>query len=335
MYKPKSYSGFLLALFCLICLGWLLPSSGQAFCNTVSGLSCMNLNGTRALLAHNQAGLNLLDLQEAKQPYWDSCFKTPGNVKDMANSRGYAYLADSKKGLLVLDVQDPLACKQVSSYSKFQHKIKLLSAWENLLLADLAREGLTVMDISNPAQPSKISTLQEPSLVKDMILVQGYAYLTDSNGNLHVFDLREPTQPAQTARLKIDKEPLKLGISQDKLYLTTQEGRMHILDISQPDTPDLLASVKIGNYSVAALAGESIYLVDQENYLRILDISDPSRPKKQAGFKLPRPALALCIKNNIAYLHLTQNQLWALDLQSLASGQQQIWILDLATLASK
>ncbi|MFO8031784.1 MAG: hypothetical protein R6U22_04505 [Desulfohalobiaceae bacterium] len=168
-----------------------------------------------------------------------------------------------------------------------------------------------------------------------MILVQGYAYIADSTGNLHVFDVREPTQPAHTAKLKIDKEPLKLGISQDKLYLTTQEGRMHILDISVPDTPSLLASVKIGIYSVAALAGEAIYLVDQENYLRILDISDPSRPKKQAGFKLPRPALALCIMNNIAYMHLTQNQLWVLDLQSLASGKQQIWILDLATLASK
>ncbi|MFW6401960.1 MAG: hypothetical protein ACOCY5_04805, partial [Desulfohalobiaceae bacterium] len=117
--------------------------------------------------------------------------------------------------------------------------------------------------------------------------------------------------------------------------LLAQKGRMHIMDISSPGSPKEVASVKIGKCSVAALAGESIYLVDHENSFRVLDISDPSRPRKQAGFKLPRQVLSICIQNDKAYLYLAQNQLWLLDLQTMASGDHEIHVLNLNNLASK
>ncbi|MGM0424633.1 MAG: LVIVD repeat-containing protein [Thermodesulfobacteriota bacterium] len=267
MYKIKFFPVCLTILFFLICWGWVLPGLSQAFCSSVSGLSCMHLQGTGALLAQNQSGLSLLGLQDPGKPSMQSCFKTPGSVKDMAYTQGYAYLADSEQGLLVIDVRDPLACKQVSSYGKLQDQVKQISAWGNLLLVDLARSGLSVMDISDPARPRMIVALEDPILIKDLLLAQGYAYIVGSNGSLHVFDLQDPAQPFRTALLPLQTSPLQLGIAQDRLYLTTRQGRMHILDISSPDSPREIASIKIGKCNVAALAGDYIYLVDQEKKL--------------------------------------------------------------------
>ncbi|MFW6217210.1 MAG: hypothetical protein ACOC3Y_05235, partial [Desulfohalobiaceae bacterium] len=68
---------FILAAFTsLLWADLVKPTPGLAFCTTVSGMSCMHLEGMQALLTQNQTGISFLDLHTPEQAIFKECVQT-------------------------------------------------------------------------------------------------------------------------------------------------------------------------------------------------------------------------------------------------------------------
>lgn len=62
-------------------------------------------------------------------------------------------------------------------------------------------QGLTVLDVSNPASPSTIQTIPAQSSVSDVAVYDNYLYAADGSG-IRVFDISNPSNPVFTRTIE-------------------------------------------------------------------------------------------------------------------------------------
>jgi hypothetical protein len=163
----------------------------------------------------------------------------------------------------------------------------------------LGREGLWVMDVSDPTHPIDVGF--NPMLEnKQVIIEDGYVYGIDAQG-LWVFDLLNPIAPEFIGYKEIPNVPMELSIAEGFAYVRDDHGILRIFDLANPtsiteigvyDPPgQILGQEIVGNVIFVlrglanenplpsfSISGEYIYVADLDGGLRVVDISDPRRP---------------------------------------------------------
>jgi len=163
----------------------------------------------------------------------------------------------------------------------------------------LGREGLWVMDVSDPTAPIDVGF--NPMLEnKQVIIEDGYVYGIDAQG-LWVFDLLNPIAPEFIGYKEIPNVPMELSIAEGFAYVRDKYGILRIFELANPtsiteigvyDPPGQILGREIyGNVIFVlrglanenplpsfSISGEYIYVADLDGGLRVVDISDPTRP---------------------------------------------------------
>ncbi|MFZ4509251.1 MAG: LVIVD repeat-containing protein, partial [Fimbriimonas sp.] len=112
--------------------------------------------------------------------------------------------------------------------------------------------GLHVVDVSDPAQPRKVSFLKTPPRYTpgyytdftDLIVSGGYAYAKLRNGvGSDIFDVRDPMKPTLVGNFP----SYLLAVSGQRAYVSSSEGRLQIFDFSDPTNPVLLGTESTGS----------------------------------------------------------------------------------------
>jgi hypothetical protein len=163
----------------------------------------------------------------------------------------------------------------------------------------LDREGLWVVDVSDPTHPIDVGFI--PMLEPQQVIVEGgYAIGVDAEG-FWVFDLINPIAPEFIRFKDTPDVPLELSINEGFAYVRDDHGLLRIFDLANPtsitevgvyDPPGQILSGEIYGNTIArlrglanntplpsfSLSGEYIYVADLDGGLRVIDISDPRRP---------------------------------------------------------
>jgi hypothetical protein len=96
----------------------------------------------------------------------------------------------------------------------------------------LGREGLWVMDVSDPTHPIDVGF--NPMLEnKQVIIEDGYVYGIDAQG-LWVFDLLNPIAPEFIGYKEIPNVPMELSIAEGFAYVRDDHGILRIFDLANP-----------------------------------------------------------------------------------------------------
>ncbi|MFA5187399.1 MAG: hypothetical protein WC551_13050, partial [Patescibacteria group bacterium] len=156
--------------------------------------------------------------------------------------------------------------------------------------------GLRIMNISNPASPSLVSSITGLSGNPQTIELQGnYAYLGHywSNGQLGVVDITNPATPylVKTIQMVGGYGLRTLRISGRYMYAADVGGTngLHIFDISDPRNPTVVTSTsRFGNISDIEVQGSYLYAIYSSGQtVRAIDISDPSNPVLKGTINTP------------------------------------------------
>ncbi|MCZ7568702.1 MAG: proprotein convertase P-domain-containing protein [Ardenticatenaceae bacterium] len=138
--------------------------------------------------------------------------------------------------------------------------INLALVGNRLYVADY-REGLRVLDVSDPTQPSEVGHFKEPYLHETGgVYVSGnYAYVNDYYSELRILDVADPAAIGEVGSYSFRGGFSAKGVPGVKgnyLYLpNASERKLQILDISDPTNPTG-AGVKdlaVGQYHTCAL----------------------------------------------------------------------------------
>ena len=176
----------------------------------------------------------------------------------------YLYLAVHEHGVEVVDISTPRQLRHVSE-TETTNAFALARVQDHLFVADGAG-GLSVLDISNPAEPHLLHTSPTTGLAIDVAVEGSYAYVAVGSSGMDVFDIRNPATPLFVTNYHVDGFTNRLTIANGRAYLANWET-VEVVDLSTPSQPHLVATQHAFERAMAiAAAGNTFYVGDWASF---------------------------------------------------------------------
>ena len=124
----------------------------------------------------------------------------------------------------------------------------------------------SILNISNPTSIKLVSHILLPSIVKEIAVSGGYAYLADAYGGLRVIDVNNPKNP-QEAVFFYTKHMYAIGVSVNDgyVYLACSFGGLRVIDVSDPKNPPEVGFFDTkSSVDGVSVSGGYAYLADEE-----------------------------------------------------------------------
>lgn len=254
--------------------------------------------GKRLFVAAGYAGLHIFRLHQGHLNYVSTSYDG-GYYRNLKIWNDRAYVADSKRGLVVLDIRGemPVTTWIQSSDGAGGVDVKAGKAY----IAGYDR-GLEIFDLPNPDSPSLLSTLRTPGYAWDVWAHGGYAYIADMNEGLTIVDVSTPSSPCHVATVTWASRYQNAEIVRgegDVVYVAAADRGLIAIDVSDPAHPvvasryrpfhlgaaeglavrDGMVYVAMGSSLEWKAQGETVWeIFTRENGLHIVDARDPYSP---------------------------------------------------------
>jgi len=174
-----------------------------------------------AYVAYCQSGVRVLDITDPSNPVYLSTFNTRGHPRDICARNGilcvadddggfvtidagdpyhpalldtlqmpnhtahlrihddFAYLIDTYSGLVIIDISDPSNVTRISStYVPGPYGC---DAFDNFAVVSRGGTGLRIYNISNPASPVLIDSINTYGVASEVLIKDGYVYVADES----------------------------------------------------------------------------------------------------------------------------------------------------------
>jgi len=232
----------------------------------------------------------------------------PDVVQDVEVAGGYAYVADGKGGLLIIDVSDPTSPQKLSFYDTPIGSAIGVAVWEHY--AYVAAHDyfapymgvLWIIDVRDPAFPQEVGSCDIPGYAWDVTVKGNYAYVTDETG-LRIIDVSDPTSPQELGFYDILEYALGVAVKGDYAYVAAHVGGLRIIDVSDPTSPQEIGSCDTpGNSRHVMVVGDYAYVADGFGGVRIIDVSDPFSPQEVSSCGTSGYAWNVVVMGNNAYV---------------------------------
>jgi len=217
--------------------------------------------------------LTIVDISYPVSPKIITSFqdlKLPRDLQDIEVRDKYAYIIENNwKSLIIVDISDIKKPKIISSVriskEKYGFTLKKIFLLENYCYIVCSR-GFTIIDISDPQNPKKLSFLSDRRLsgASDVVISKKYAYLITQNNVLAIIDISVPSAPS-IANL-LEDERFWLG---EKIYIvgeyayTIGRNTLTIIDVSDPALPKIITSIFDPKFEGA----EDLYVSGRYGYI--------------------------------------------------------------------
>jgi hypothetical protein len=248
-------------------------------------------------------GLHIIETADPAHPVELGHYQRtgPGYSNDVkiveANGKRYAVIADYPVD--VVDVTDPAAPMLVAHIAEEAHTV-FTEARGGKLYAYFGNYDAScpVFDITNPAAPVRLSRFRTTgSLVHDLSVENGIAYLNAWDAGMFAVDFTDPTMPHSLGRW-----PATPTHTSHSNWTTTVAGR-HIalhgeenygahLDVVDVDPASATFMQPFGSYKTRdwisihniMAFGDRGYVTHYQDGVRILDLADPTTPRLVAYY---------------------------------------------------
>lgn len=160
--------------------------------------------------------------------------------------------------------------------------------------------GLQILDVSDPAQPRRVSRyVSEFQFPQSRVAILGeYAYLTGAR--LEVINIRDPHHPTRVGVTDSGSGSVgAFAVSATHAYLASYgEGGVQILAISDPKEPRWVGTVPV-NAAALAVVGTHLYVATWERF-EVWGVATPSQPERVSTMPLNGRAQSLALAGNHA-----------------------------------
>lgn len=210
-------------------------------------------------VADETEGLEIYQLAASGRLAPVGTLKTTSPVHDVVVDGVYAYAAADTVGLWVVDVSNPLAPREVSSYMGPVHGYYGLSALRleydrgNIFMVGQTL-GLRVIRVSDPAQPREAGFLEADAagFPRYLSLDGSRAYTTGNLSGISVIDLSNPNEPVALGSYDFHSQwKHTRGIAGNKgyAYVGTELQGLRVVNMVKP-----LTAYEAGSFSELGFA---------------------------------------------------------------------------------
>lgn len=207
----------------------------------------ITIRGKLAYVANHVAGLTVVDIADPVRPCIVSKLNPHIDCDGLALWKNYAVLYGHWESRLVLvDIIDPAKPRQVGVY---QHDKGSFNQGEVIVDGGLAyctsNTGLVIVNITEPANPKLVKTVDIQGGIREVTVVDGYAFLAAGSNGIRVLDVSSPANPIEVGRC-----PGKRAQAFELAVLRAPQAQ----DAGQTPTPRPSAAVAPASYYLYAAA---------------------------------------------------------------------------------
>ncbi len=250
----------------------------------------MEYSDGHAILIYRDFGIHFIELKEHSQPRLVAEVPIPGMTMDLAVSKPgpglppHCYVIDNDSLLYVVDCDD-YSSPVIRSSIVVGGSPKAIAASEQFVFLALYREGVIIVDVSDPAEPVIVGSFGAEISPSD-IVVEGNLLFVDDDNRLLFLDYSDPCNPNLTATLDLLRDCRGLAVEGSLLYALSYSV-LTIIDFSNPLLPTIRSWIPLQSGAPPITVSESqvffsTALLDLEverNWIQIVDASDPDHPK--------------------------------------------------------
>lgn len=215
----------------------------------------------------------------------------------------YAYVANGRFGLQLLDVSNPRQTEAVQIPLSDQIKTIPGTAVDVSISRDRAYVaydggGVAILNTANPAAPELVGFLSLPQLQNRAagIFADGStAYLAAYNYGLQIIDATNTTAPFVIGKYSAPASVRNIAVQGDLAYTVDGERGLWIFAVADPKVPQEISFMPIPEAKGVFVADAYAYIAAGSNGLRIVNIADPHSPFIEGGLDTPGDAQSILV----------------------------------------
>ncbi|HYF05773.1 MAG TPA: tail fiber domain-containing protein [Patescibacteria group bacterium] len=260
-------------------------------------------------------------------PTFVSSASTGGSIKNLVIQGRYAYLAQASGGtanLYIYDVTRSTNPALITSLAVGSSNggvgIKVQGKYAYIVSA--GDDTLRIVDISNPATPYIVGSINSGDDPWEVFVQGKYAYVANGTGQtMQIVDISNPTAPVLAGSVgSLGANSRRVVVQGRYAYVSNNAGQVFVIDISNPSAPATIVTYTPGcsAFDLAA-QGRYLYLACGNGELRIVDIKNPASPSATSTTVVDGIELdAIHVSGRYVYLgaHSNQSNFYVLDVSN-------------------
>lgn len=234
-----------------------------------------------------------------------------GFYQNLEIQGGRAYIADSERGLLILEISEDRP-RFIFAENELQGTGLHLSG--GLLYLAAGNNGLIIYSLADPDAPREIGRYRNLDDARD-VAVDGYlAYVVDEARGLEILDVSSPTEPTRLGFISWDPVYAQAEVVRAEagfVYVAAGQYGLKIIDARNASNPVIAAEYKPGPESFAeglAIRDWILYLAigdegdSRNNGLQILDVRNPYTPQLLASASYPDSSAGVIVHGETVFM---------------------------------
>ncbi len=317
-------------------------------------------NTERFWVAANSGGMQVFDLSEPLTPTLESHYTTLYGAVDVvvADDHQRAYVAAGNAGMAIVtltatppltNTQSTQSSASITASNTFTvvSQVTLAGSAQALAIADdtvyiaADREGVQMVNVSDPLSPTLISSLAVPGRVTDIQVREGRAYVAAGSAGVHVLDVSSPVSPTLVGSVDTAGSALALQVSGDMAYVADQHSLL-VLDVRDATNPSIRGQLAMEEQVYTrglVVVSDTVYLAagGVGGGMRIIDVRDATNPVLLG--MTTDAAIALDVYDTLAYVATVSEGMQLVDVQDASNPvvlsstntpgiPQSVWVAD-------
>jgi len=228
-------------------------------------------------------------------------FNSSGYALDVWVKDDLAYLIVGVKGLLVIDLSDPINPVEIGSHSTRGYAQAIALDGNKAYIADRG-EGLLIIDLSDPENLLELGVFDTPGSAQDVAVSGHYAFVADVKSGLQVIDIANPSAPKSVGIWETHGFAEGITIVGSLALVATGDVGLEVIDISDPTHPVGLSEIDLpGDLTDTAAYGDVVYAAAGYRGIRVIDLSDPTHPIEVRAIATDGEVVGLFQRGNFLY----------------------------------
>ena len=221
--------------------------------------------------------MRIIDVSDPSNPIIVSNFGLPETPDDFYKDGDLLYVALWLDGLYIYDISDPVNPLQIGNSTT--SAISVIVS-DGIAYTRSMGNVLTNIDVSNPAHPFFLGSLQTNHSINDYILVDDYILTAYEYYGLKPFNVSDPSNIIALPAYEPDWWINGVELSGNYAYVTDKEAGLMVLDVSDPANMIQVAFINsIESIYGIEIAGEYAFIGGWDDELYVVAINDPTNPR--------------------------------------------------------
>ncbi|MFV8258147.1 LVIVD repeat-containing protein [Bdellovibrio bacteriovorus] len=198
-----------------------------------------------------------------------------GYLNDIVKVGNILYVRESNSSLNLYDATNPASLTALTSHPVAN--IRHITHSGNLLLAASQADGLRVISLSTPTNPTVIGTYNSPGTAVHSVVDGNMVYVADSGSGLQIVSIADPNNPVAVGNYNTPGTAQMVAKKGNYVFVS-DAGHVEVVDVTNPAAPTLKRTInksEFGGWNAKGVSvqGDRLYIQLYNGY-EVFDISD-------------------------------------------------------------